>query len=242
MNELVSMQYEGSEVRMVVKDGVPWWVAKDVCAVLDLENTTRAVERLDEDEKGVSSIHTPGGDQEVLAVNEFGLYALILGSRKPEAKQFKRWVTHKVLPAIRKTGSYQLSTGQMTLVQQAEFMLSCAKKIEEQDFKVLAATDLAKEANKKAQAALDRAESNYGYFSVLGYWRLRGVDLTLTEASMHGRKLTEICNNMGARIDRVKDGRWGYVNSYPEGMLEEYFNRNMNREEGTEGVDTEKKQ
>ena len=66
----------------------------------------KALERLDDDEKGVNSIHTPGGVQEMTTVNEPGLYALVLGSRKAEAKRFKRWVTHEVLPAIRKTGSY----------------------------------------------------------------------------------------------------------------------------------------
>ena len=65
-----------------------------------------AVERLDDDEKGVSSIYTPGGTQEMSIVSESGLYSLVLGSRKPEAKAFKRWITHDVIPSIRKTGGY----------------------------------------------------------------------------------------------------------------------------------------
>jgi hypothetical protein len=71
-----------------------------------LTSDRKALERLDDDEKGVSSIHTPGGQQEMTVVNESGLFNLMLGSRKPEAKRFKRWVTHEVLPSIRKTGSY----------------------------------------------------------------------------------------------------------------------------------------
>ena len=74
--------------------------------VLHLDGPDKALERLDADEKGVSSIHTLGGDQDMTTVNEPGLYALILGSRKAEAKRFKRWVTHDVIPAIRKSGSY----------------------------------------------------------------------------------------------------------------------------------------
>lgn len=77
--------------------------------LLTISLDRKALERLDDDEKGVNSIHTPGGTQEMTTVNELGLYALVLGSRKAEAKRFKRWVTHEVLPAIRKTGSYAVS-------------------------------------------------------------------------------------------------------------------------------------
>jgi prophage antirepressor-like protein len=84
--------------------GEPWFVAADVLSVLELDR--KALERIDEDEKGVNSIHTLGGNQDMTVVNEPGLYSLILGSRKPDAKTFKRWVTHEVLPAIRKTGRY----------------------------------------------------------------------------------------------------------------------------------------
>ncbi len=104
--------YNGIQVRTEIKDGEPWFVAKDVCDVLEHTNSRMALERLDEDEKGVSLIYTPGGPQEMAIVNEAGLYSLILGSRKPEAKQFKRWVTHEVLPAIRKHSGYL--TPQMT--------------------------------------------------------------------------------------------------------------------------------
>ncbi len=81
-------------------------MAADVCAALSIANSRDAVTRLDEDEKGVATIDTLGGRQEMATVNESGLYSLILGSRKPEAKRFKKWVTSEVLPAIRKTGSY----------------------------------------------------------------------------------------------------------------------------------------
>lgn len=107
MNQLERVfNYRGSGVRVLFKDGDPWFVAADVCRILELGNSRQAVSRLDEDEKGVISTDTPGGPQEMGCVNEPGLYALILGSRKPEAKAFKRWVTHEVLPIIRKTGSY----------------------------------------------------------------------------------------------------------------------------------------
>lgn len=103
---LQTFSFGSAPVRVVMKDGEPWWIASDVCAVLDLGNSRQALTRLDEDEKGVISNDTPGGRQEMATVSESGLYSLVLGSRKPEAKSFKRWITHEVIPAIRKTGSY----------------------------------------------------------------------------------------------------------------------------------------
>lgn len=107
MNELQKVfDYSGHQVRTIMKDDEVWFVAKDVCKVLEIGDVSKAVSRLDEDEKGTNFILTPGGRQELLIINESGLYSFILTSRKPEAKQFKRWVTHEVLPSIRKTGVY----------------------------------------------------------------------------------------------------------------------------------------
>ena len=88
----------------LAEDGQPWFVAKDVCAALDIQAT--AASRLDEDEKGLRLTQTPGGNQQVLCVTEPGFYRLVLRSRKPEAKAFQRWVTHDVLPALRADGAY----------------------------------------------------------------------------------------------------------------------------------------
>ena len=106
--ELIPFDFEGRPVRVVTDaQGEPWFVAADVCAVLELPNTTRALARLDPDEQALISIQgISRGNDQVNVVNEPGLYSLVLGSRKREAKRFKRWVTHEVLPAIRKTGSY----------------------------------------------------------------------------------------------------------------------------------------
>lgn len=96
------------EVRTIIRDNEPWFVAADVCRALSISNHNDALKRLDEDEKGVASTDTLGGKQTMAIVNEPGLYVLVLGSRKPAAKAFKRWVTHEVLPALRKTGRYSI--------------------------------------------------------------------------------------------------------------------------------------
>lgn len=98
--------YEGKQVRSVKIDGEAWLVAKDVCDILEIQRTNDATEGLDDDEKGTANIRTPGGMQNMTVINEAGLYKLTFRSRKPKAKEFTRWVTHDVLPEIRKTGCY----------------------------------------------------------------------------------------------------------------------------------------
>lgn len=111
MNQLQIFENQDfGRLRTVMVDGEPWFVAADVCRALEISNTSQAITRLDDDEKGVILNDTPGGKQEMSTVNEPGFYTLVLGSRKPEAKAFKRWVTHEVLPTLRKTGSYEIST------------------------------------------------------------------------------------------------------------------------------------
>ena len=108
MNEITRL-YNDQPVRVINRDGEPWFVAKDVCDILDLGNSRDAVSSLDADEKDVGIADTPGGKQTMSLVNESGLYSLIFRSRKDEAKKFRRWVTHDVLPSIRKTGGYTVS-------------------------------------------------------------------------------------------------------------------------------------
>jgi len=100
--KITPFDFQGAQVRTVMKDGAPWFVAADVCRVLEILNTTDAIGRLDDDERTLVS----NEGREINVVSEGGLYVLVLGSRKPEAKTFKRWVTHEVLPALRKTGTY----------------------------------------------------------------------------------------------------------------------------------------
>ena len=105
MNELQIFNNEDfGEIRTVTIDNDPWFVASDICKALDIANTTQAMQRLDDDEKSMLNIGLSGGATN--CVNEYGLYSLVLASRKKEAKDFKRWITHEVLPSIRKTGSY----------------------------------------------------------------------------------------------------------------------------------------
>lgn len=110
MSNLSVFSFEKSPVRTILVSGAPWFSSADVGKILQLSNIRASVALLDDDEKGVNTIDTPGGKQEISIVSESGLYALIFKSRRPEAKKFRRWVTSEVLPAIRKTGSYSAAT------------------------------------------------------------------------------------------------------------------------------------
>lgn len=130
------------EIRTAVIDGEPWFVAVDVCRALEIVNSRDALTRIDEDEKGVVLTDTPGGKQEVTTVNEPGLYSLVLGSRKPEAKVFKRWITHEVIPSIRKNGGYIAGQETMSDVElMARALIVAQNVIEEKNRQISGLTE-----------------------------------------------------------------------------------------------------
>ena len=106
MNAIVPFNFDATPIRVQVLDGAPWFVAIDVCTVLDIANHLDALSRLDEDERGSVIVDTLGGRQRLAAINESGMWKLVLRSRKPAAKRLVRWLTSEVLPSIRRTGGY----------------------------------------------------------------------------------------------------------------------------------------
>jgi len=120
-------RFSSQAVRVIVRDDEPWFVANDVCAALGLDNSRMATDRLDDDEKGVTSIDTLGGAQAMTVISESGLYSLVLASRKPEAKPFKKWVTSEVLPAIRKSGRYEVGEPLPAVVRSPRLEASMAR-------------------------------------------------------------------------------------------------------------------
>nr|DAJ14117.1 MAG TPA: hypothetical protein [Podoviridae sp. ctJ6o53] len=156
-----SFDYNGQEVRTVEMNGQPWFVAVDVCNVLEIGNSRMAVDRLDEDEKNTVSL-TDGnkrGNPNMTIVSESGLYSLILGSRKPEAKQFKRWITHEVIPSIRKTGGY--IAGQETLSPEelmAKALLVAKQTLAERDARINELSCANSELTVQNQILLPRAQ------------------------------------------------------------------------------------
>jgi anti-repressor protein len=149
-NEMQVFNFNNKDVRVSIDDnGNPWWVAKDVCSILKITNVSQAVGSLDADEKAAISTtyissNKTAQNRSILTVNEPGLYQLILVSRKPEAKEFKRWITHEVLPAIRKTGLYK--------VQQPNTNIEWAQQVVDMSERYIAAQEalIALEAENSA--------------------------------------------------------------------------------------------
>ncbi|WP_312099047.1 phage antirepressor [Corynebacterium dentalis] len=138
--------FNGLSVRVIVgEEAEPEWVATDVAKILGYRDAANLARRLDEDEKGTHSVSTPGGYQQLTTITESGLYSAILGSKRPEAREFKRWVTHEVLPSIRKRGGY--------LTPEAT-----EAALTDPDFIIRLATDLKLERARRAELESQAAE------------------------------------------------------------------------------------
>lgn len=213
MNNIIPFEYGYNEIR-VVKDsaGDPWWVAPDVCAVLELSNPTEAIRSLDDDEKSTLRISEGGPERNI--INEPGLYSLIIRSNKPEAKKFKRWITHEVLPAIRKTGQYDVgnATELDLIIKSAQAM----KKIEARQI----------EHDQRLQVLEAKQHTNSGetgYWTISAWCRLNNLTLSMDDAKRKGRLASRLSAQWGVPVSKVPDERFGSVNSYREDVLDEVF-------------------
>ena len=141
MNKMQIFNYNSNEVRAIQRDGEPWFVLKDVCSILGLGTPSKVADRLDDDEKGMSQIHTLGGNQEMAIINESGLYNVILRSDKPEAKPFRKWVTSEVLPSIRKSGGYIQGQAELTAEElMAKALMVAQRTLAEREARISALT------------------------------------------------------------------------------------------------------
>nr|DAF02168.1 MAG TPA: repressor domain protein [Caudoviricetes sp.] len=162
MNQLqVFNNTEFGQVRTMMISGSPWFVAKDVCECLGITKHRDAVSRLDGDERGSVEVDTLGGTQQMAAVNEYGLYSLVLSSRKPSAKAFKRWITHEVIPAIRKHGAYMTGETLEQALTSPDFLIRLATELKtEQEARRLAEAQI--EANKPKVLFADSVAASHG--------------------------------------------------------------------------------
>ena len=204
-------------VRSVLIDGNPWFAAADVCRALDIGNSRQAVSRLDDDEKGVISTDTPGGEQRMTFVNESGLYSLVLGSRKPEAREFKRWITQDIIPSIRKTGTYAMTLSPAEqLVAQAQLLVQQEKRLAAVEGRV-----------KTMEARLETRAENA--FSIAGYASLRGLNVDVNTANLLGKKAAALSREYGYPISTTPDPRFGKVNVYHTDILKIVFDEALGR-------------
>lgn len=214
-NALVTFTFEGqADIRVVRgEDGEPRFVAADVCKALGISDVKQAIERLDDDERGRCTVPTGGGIQSVLCVTESGLYSLILTSRKPEAKTFKRWITHEVLPSIRKTGQYGLQnlTPAQQLLIAAQQLVDHERQLAEHDARLA-----------RLEAEQQAADNPIEYFTIIGYCKYKGLPApTEAEAIALGKRAAKLSRSLDRHIGNVPHRIHGYVHTYHISILEQ---------------------
>ena len=196
---------EFGKVRTVLINGEPWFVALDVCRALEIKNNRDALARLDDDEKGVGLTDTLGGSQKAALINEFGLYSLIMTSRKPETKAFKRWITHEVIPSIRKYGAYVTDAVLDEMDARPEIIPDFIRLLKEENAKAKAARkELAK---VRRENALLRPKADY-YDAFVSPEDLTCISYTAKELGVELTKFVEYLLDHGYVFrDRHRDGR-----------------------------------
>lgn len=178
MNELkIFNNKEFGKIRTLTIKNEPWFVAMDICKALDIKNTTQAMSRLDDDEVTMFNIGGLSGETNI--INEFGLYNLVLASRKKEAKKFKRWITHEVLPSIRKHGAYATEETIDKIISDPDFGINLLNTLKEERAKrQLAETQILRDKPKVVFAeSCEVAENNILVGEFAKRLRQNGVDI-----------------------------------------------------------------
>jgi prophage antirepressor-like protein len=211
-------------VRSLIVDGEPWWVARDILDVLGVKNPTEAMRGLDEDEFSTTEVVDTAGKRQPTAyvVNEPGLYSLILRSRKPQAKAFKRWITHEVIPAIRRTGRYEVTpepqkqitaaAGPLPYRDQAELLVILRPVLPEPYATATGKVILARAMGERPEldpsetplyAATFLADKGHKPATVSKFQSGFGSRVSNAYLKLHGRRPEKIPGPAGSRIDKV---------------------------------------
>ena len=179
--EVTSFEFQatGQFVRTVVRDGQPWFVGRDACDVIGISKYRDALAQLAADERASAAVDTLGGPQTMTVVSEAGLYALMLISRSPKVQQFRRWVTHEVLPAIRRTGRYEVAPRELTRLE----LIDLAREAE---IGRLAAEARVAELAPAAEAYADLMEAD-GTYSMGAVANMVGIGRTILFATLRDR-------------------------------------------------------
>ena len=230
--ELQVFKYESNTVRITEIDGEAWFVGKDVAEILGYNNPQEAVRsHVDEDDKGVSEILTPGGRQKMPIINESGLYSLILSSKLPTAKKIKHWVTSEVLPTLRKTGSYDMESRRKRMSEFDQAMKHGREVYTSMGLR-----------GKKLAVALDKIYRDYLGFSALERagidpdapdekrertpmpeWKRRILDYLKENETITPQELSRLAgilpNTAGGHLKRME--KQGYLRKVMRGVYEE---------------------
>lgn len=190
MNQLTKV-FDGRELRIVEIENEPWFVAKDACNILDIKNTTDTLKRLDNDERARFNLGRQGSAN---IVNESGLYELIFASRKPEAKEFKRWIKKDVLPSIRKHGAYMTQDTLERALLNPDTLIQLATNLKEERTQRLIAEQRVNELQPKADY----------YDSILKNKSLMTISIIAKNYGMSATKMNELLHDLGVQYKQSK--------------------------------------
>jgi prophage antirepressor-like protein len=216
MNDLQTFRFDSFAVRVSDRDGEPWFVAADICGALGISDTHVALRRLEDADKGRCQIPTPGGPQEMIVVNETGLYLLVFRSQKPEAERFTRWVASEVLPALRRTGHYSIRPAEDPLLTQARLHLETVQRQVELE-----------RVQREQQGQIEELKTQVGltstHMTLKGWCSQNKIRLSHAESIRAGKSLAKLCREKGGDLHTIPDLKYGRVNAYPVEVLAEWM-------------------
>ena len=208
------------EVRVSGTSEEPLFCLTDVCSVLELGYASQVKSRLDD---GVITNEVIpdalGRMQETSFINEDGLYDVILDSRKPQAKAFRKWITSEVLPSIRKTGQYQSTVS----LSPSELILKLAQINVENERKMKILEEKTEALQSELNEVKQRTTTDLHQSTIVAYVTRNNISLDVTRYGAMGRKASSICKKRNIEITKINDVRWGKVNVFPDEILDEVF-------------------
>ena len=223
---------EFGEIRAAEINGEPWFIAADVCRALEIGNSRQALTRLDDDEKNTVILNDGiPGNPNMTIINEAGLYALVLSSRKPEAKAFKRWVTHEVLPTIRQHGAYMTGATLGRALNEPDFLISLAMKLKAER-EARAKLELDKTVLTQQIAELKPKASYYDL--ILQCSGLLSVTEIAKDYGLSAKALNKMLHDLGVQFSQ--SGVWFLYSKYQSCGYTQTKTQNYSKPDGTQGA------
>lgn len=229
MTDVTPFDFQGNSVRVVTIDSDPWFVAPDASRSLGYSNPRDAIVRYVDAEDRRDGVEIPdaiGRSQPTTVINESGLYALIFSSKLPAAKDFKRWVTSKVLPQIRKTGSYAVAP--MDPLDQAQMMLDAMRanrdrlaRLEGTTYALTQSQHHMLKAVEGVSARQSAQDGEHNWFTTLAYAKLNDLPTDRVSCQRHGQRASSLMRSRGQEPHKRQDATFGTINVYPVDVLDE---------------------
>ena len=224
-NGLINFHHEMfGDIRAIEKDGEPWFVGKDVAVALGYANTRKAIaDHVDDEDKGVTKCDTLGGEQNITIINESGLYSLVLSSKLPSAKKFKRWVTAEVLPSIRRHGAYATAPTIEKIIASPEFGIALLKNLQQEQ-------NMRREAEQRVRKLKPLADYTA---LILACPETVSVSQVAQDYGMSAVAFNRILNRAG--IQYSVGGQWVLYAAYKDRGLVQSYTFNYRHNDGTDG-------